>query len=159
MINSITTLFMKRRAKHEDEMIASYRILNLIAKCGKRHCIGEALLIAYIEEFVYAVMHQDPTNDLKMLPLSDNSASRRIDEMADGTESWLVAILQTTSFLMQLDESIITENNALLIAYVRFHNKKSELQEEMLFVQNLITDMRGLSIFTYYYSYNNNYYK
>ena len=34
------------------------------------------------------------------------------------------------------------------MAYVRFFNKKSELQEEMLFVQNLITDTRRLSIFT-----------
>ena len=66
-----------------------------------------------------------------------------IDEIADDIESQLEAILQTTSFSIQLDESTITDNNALLMAYVRFFNKKSELQEEMLFVQNVITDNRG----------------
>ena len=49
---------------------------------------------------------------------------------------------------MQLDESTITDSNDLLMTYVRFFDKKSELQEEMPFVQNLISDMRGISIFT-----------
>ena len=100
-----------------------------------------------IVEFVSTVMHQDPANDLKMLPLSDTTVSRRIDEMADDIESQLVAILQITSFSMQLHKSTITNNNALM-ANIRFFNKKSELQKELVFAQNLITDMRGLSIFT-----------
>ena len=75
-------------------------------------------MIPAIEECVSAVMHQDPTNDLKILPLSDTTVSRRIAEMADDIECQLVAILQATSFFMQLNESTFAYSNALLMAYV-----------------------------------------
>ena len=59
------------------------------------HNIEETLLIPVTDELVNTVMHQDPTNDLKILPLSDITASQHIDEMADNIESQLVSILQT----------------------------------------------------------------
>jgi hypothetical protein len=49
---------------------------------------------------------------------------------------------------MQLDESTIADNNALLMAHVRHLNKNNTLHAEMLFTLNLNTDITGLSIFT-----------
>ena len=146
--HTITASFKKQSAKNEDGLTESYRISKLIAKSGKSHNIGETLLIPSIQEYVSTVMHRDPTDDIKTLALSDTTVSLRIDEMAVDVESQLVAILQTTSFSIQLDESTITDNNALLMAYVRYFNENGVLQEEMLFVQNLITDTKGVSIFT-----------
>ena len=80
--------------------------------------------------------------------MHDDKLLERIDEMAETIENQLVAIPQTTSFFMQLDESTITGNDTLLMAYVRLFSKESELHEDMVFVHNLITDSRGLSIFT-----------
>lgn len=151
--HTITASFKKQSAKNKDGLTASYRMSKLIAKSGRSHNIGETLLIPSIQEYVSTVMHQDPTDDIKTLALSDTTVSRRIDEMAVDVESQLVTILQTTSFSIQLDESTITDNNALLMAYVRYFNENSVLQEEMLFVQNLITDTKGVSIFTAVKSY------
>ena len=67
MQNCIATLFKKQEAKHKDGMIILYRISEHIAKCVKSHSIEEKLSIPAIEECVYTVMHQDPTNDLQML--------------------------------------------------------------------------------------------
>ena len=49
---------------------------------------------------------------------------RRIDETAEDVENSLCAYLKTSRFSIQLDESILPGNEALLLAYVRF--KKEE---------------------------------
>ncbi len=98
-------------------------------------------------------MHQDPTNVLKILPLSNKTVSRRIDEMACDVEKQLISTLQTRSFSLQIDESTITDNDALLMAYVRYFDDNSILQEEMLFADKLITDTKGTSIFAMVKSY------
>ncbi|CAH1988051.1 unnamed protein product [Acanthoscelides obtectus] len=54
--------------------------------------------------------------------------------------------LQTTHFSIQLDESTLPDNAALLLAYVRFIMNQ-EIYEELLFARNLITDTKGVSIF------------
>lgn len=152
------TLIQKQIAKNEDGLIASYHISNLIAKTGKSHNIGEALIIPCIKEFIATVMHMDIPDSLKTLPLSDTTVSRRIDEMAINVESKLVTILQRTSFSIQLDESTISDNISLLMVYVRYLDDNNELQEEMLFTVNLISDTKGLSIFDavkFYFDKNN----
>ncbi|XP_028656972.2 protein ZBED8-like [Erpetoichthys calabaricus] len=91
-------------------------------------------------------MHQDIPQILKTLPLSDSTVKRRIDEMAVNVENKLISILQNSSFSMQLDESTIADNDALLMAYVRYFDENNILREEMLFAITL-TDTKGLSIF------------
>lgn len=56
------------------------------------------------------------------IPLSNSSVSRRIDEMATDIESKLGNNLQTTEFVLQLRESTLCDNEAMLLAYVRFVN-------------------------------------
>ncbi|KAK9406799.1 hypothetical protein NXF25_005573 [Crotalus adamanteus] len=98
-------------------------------------------------------MHQDIPENLKTLPLSDSTVKRRIDEMAVNIEKNLISILQNSSFSMQLDESTLADNNALLMACVHYFDENNTLQEEMLFAIKLITDTRGLSIFNIVKSY------
>ena len=98
-------------------------------------------------------MHQDPSKVLKTLPLSNTSVSRRIDEMAANVEDELAVILRNILFSIQLDESTTVDNNAILMAYGRYFDEDTILQEEMLFTSNLITNTKGLSIFTAVKSY------
>lgn len=146
--STITSSFNKQNAKNEDGLTASYRISQLIAKSGKNHTIGETLIIPSIKEFISTVMHQDPNEVIKTLPLSDTTIMRRIDEMAVNVENKLIHILKNSSFSLQLDESTIVDSNALLMAYVRYLDESNEMQEEMLFTLSLTTDTTGLSIFT-----------
>ena len=139
MINKITT-------KNDDGLVASYNISLLIAKCGKPHTIGKKLILPAIREFISTVMHQDASSVVRSIPLSNNSVARRIDELAIDVEQQLCKDLQTTEFALQLDESTLRDNEALLMAYVRYiHNGVSK--EEMLFSKPLETDTRGETIF------------
>ena len=89
-----------------------------------------------MREIISTVMHQDPTEVIKVLPLSDTSVQRRIDEMALDVEEQLVTILRVTQFSLQMDESTLSGNEALLMGYVRYFDKDHKLQEEMLFAEN-----------------------
>ncbi|XP_071035296.1 zinc finger MYM-type protein 6-like [Parasteatoda tepidariorum] len=80
------------------------------------------------------------------VPLSNNTVSRRIDEMAANVESKLIKFLKEGKFELQIDESTVIDNKAVL-AYVRFINESKEINEEMLFTRTLNTDTKGLSFF------------
>ncbi|KFD62778.1 hypothetical protein M514_05178 [Trichuris suis] len=66
--------------------------------------------------------------------------------MAMDVEEALCDLLRRTEFSLQLDESTLPGNEALLLAYVRFI-KDEQLTEEFLFSRELSTDAKGESIF------------
>uniref|UniRef100_A0A5S6QBN6 DUF4371 domain-containing protein n=1 Tax=Trichuris muris TaxID=70415 RepID=A0A5S6QBN6_TRIMR len=70
------------------------------------------------------------------IPLSNDTVQRRIDEMANDVEVTLCDFLKATQFSLQLDESTLPGNEALLLAYVRFI-KAEKLEQEMLFAREL----------------------
>ena len=72
--------------------------------------------------------------------------SRRIDEMAGDIEKQLIAHLQVKQFALQLDESTLRDNEAILLAYVRFNSDEGP-KEEMLLARSLVTDTKGETIF------------
>ena len=125
--SSIDGMINKIATKNDDGLVASYNISLLIAKCGKPHTIGEKLILPAIRVVISTVMHQDASSVVRSIPLSNNSVSRRIDELAVDVEQQLCQVLQTTEFALQLDESTLRDNEALLMAYVRYiHNVVSK---------------------------------
>ncbi|KFD60905.1 hypothetical protein M514_26894 [Trichuris suis] len=66
--------------------------------------------------------------------------------MAEDIEEQLVCLLRSKKFSLQLDETLLQDNDALLMVYVRFR-RGTELTEEMLFARRIKTDVTGLSIF------------
>ncbi|KAE9521889.1 hypothetical protein AGLY_017696 [Aphis glycines] len=66
--------------------------------------------------------------------------------MSHDVKSNLCNYLQTAYFSIQLDESTLPCNEALLLAYVRFVMDQ-EINEELLFAKTLTTDTKGESIF------------
>jgi hypothetical protein len=136
-----------KRATNEDGMVASYKISNLIAQSGKPHSIGESLLVPAMSELITTVLHQNPTEILKRVPLSNDTVRRRIDEMAGDVEAQLITKLQHQSFSLQIDESTLSDSQSLLLGYVRFIEAE-DLREELLFALDLITDTKGETIFS-----------
>uniref|UniRef100_A0A5S6QTJ3 DUF4371 domain-containing protein n=1 Tax=Trichuris muris TaxID=70415 RepID=A0A5S6QTJ3_TRIMR len=100
-----------------DKRTKQPRISMLIAKTGHSNTIGEELLIPKI-------------------PLSNNTVQRRMDEMANNVEDALCRSLRTTQFSIQIDESCLPGNEALLLTYVRFIKDK-KLVQELLFAMEL----------------------
>ncbi|KAG0442087.1 SCAN domain-containing protein 3 [Dictyocoela muelleri] len=72
--------------------------------------------------------------------------------MANDVEIELISQLKNVKFALQLDETTLPDNSAILIAYVRYLHENT-IKEEMLFIRNLKTDKRGESIFTEVHKY------
>ncbi|CAH2010341.1 unnamed protein product [Acanthoscelides obtectus] len=143
---TLDRMFASTSQRNDDGLRASYNISLLIAKSGKLHTIGEKLSLPAVEEVLKTVLHKPASDIIKRIPLSNNTVETRIDEMSSDVESFLCNYLQTTHFSIQLDESTLPDNAALLLAYVRFIMNQ-EIYEELLFARTLITDTKGESIF------------
>ncbi|CAH1979784.1 unnamed protein product [Acanthoscelides obtectus] len=138
---TLDRMFASTSQRNDDGLRASYNISLLIAKSGKPHTIGEKLILPAVEEVLKTVLHKPASDIIKRIPLSNNTVERRIDEMSSDIESFLCNYLQTTHFSIQLDESTLPDNAALLLAYVRFIMNQ-EIYEELLFARTLITDTK-----------------
>ncbi|KFD46691.1 hypothetical protein M513_12401 [Trichuris suis] len=133
------------RIEH-DCLLVSYRLALMIAKAGKAHSIGEELILPAAAEIIETVLHQPARATIDKIPLSRRTVKRRIDAMARDIEDTLFSELKNTEFALQLDESTLPGNEALLLAYVRFVKGES-LAEELLFAKELLTNAKGESIF------------
>ncbi|KAK2719167.1 hypothetical protein QYM36_004863 [Artemia franciscana] len=89
-------------------------------------------------------MKQNAIEITNSIPLSNSSVLQCIDEMVEDVEKQLIAHLQVKQFALQLDQSTLRDNEALLLAYVRFNNEGPE--EEMLFARCLMTDKKEPNI-------------
>jgi hypothetical protein len=142
----ITSMFRKQNTVSESGLKASYEIASLIAKTGKPHTIGETLIIPAVKVVMRTMLQKDSHEVTTNLPLSNNSVGRRIDEMAANVEEQLVKKLQQVKFALQVDESVVRDSEALLLAYVRFIDEGA-MKEEFLFAQSLKTDTTAASIY------------
>ncbi|KFD65047.1 hypothetical protein M514_22764 [Trichuris suis] len=129
-----------------DGLRASFNISLMIARSGKAHTIGEELLQPVVSEVLRTVLHMPAAETIKSIPLSNNTVQRRIDEMGKNVEETLCNFLKSTKFSLQLDESSLPGNEAILLAYVRFI-KEEDLAQEFLFARELVMDSKGKSIF------------
>ncbi len=57
---------------------------------------------------------------MSLLPLSNSTIKSKIDEMSTNVEIQLVNLLKSTEFGIQIDESTLQNNEALLLVYVRY---------------------------------------
>ncbi|GFW51241.1 SCAN domain-containing protein 3 [Trichonephila clavipes] len=74
--------------------------------------------------------------DVKAMTLSNSPISRRIDEMSEDIEMQLVEKLKTRKLSLQLDESTLRDNEAILITCVKYVDKE-HFAEEILFCKSL----------------------
>lgn len=142
---TISTSFASCSNKNSDGLHASYDLSLLIAKTGTPHTFGEKLILPAIKMALTRLLPK-PTDIIKKIPLSNDSVQRRIDEMAADVEFSLCDYLKTCRFSIQLDESTLPNNEALLLAYVRFV-KDGKVCQELLFAKCLETDTKGETIF------------
>ncbi|XP_076043636.1 zinc finger BED domain-containing protein 5-like [Oratosquilla oratoria] len=87
---TVNRMFTQKVTKIDRGMLSSYKISNLIAKAGKPHTIGESLIMPVVAIVLSTVMKLSPQEVTSIIPLSNSSVSRRIDEMAADVESQVV---------------------------------------------------------------------
>ena len=117
----------------------------LIARNGKPHTLGEDIIKPALSIFT-KVVQQKSDNDVRLIPLSNDSVRTRIDEMACDVEVQLVEKLRQSKFTMQLDETTVSGSQALLMAYVRYISD-GLFHEEMLFCRSLENTTTALEIY------------
>ncbi|XP_068241809.1 SCAN domain-containing protein 3-like [Palaemon carinicauda] len=117
---TLNHMFTQKVAKVDIGMLASYKRANLVAKAGKPHPIDESLIMLAVAVVLSTVMNQSPQEVTSVIPLSNSSVSRHIDERATDVENQKVSKLQVNEFSLQLDGSTLTDNSALLVAFLRF---------------------------------------
>ncbi|XP_014777393.1 SCAN domain-containing protein 3-like [Octopus bimaculoides] len=84
---------------------------------------------------------------MKKIPLSNNTTSRRIHEMANDVKHQLINILQCSEISIQVDESVVVGNQCLMMVYVRYLSEDLQPCEELLFTEKLPLDSKGATIF------------
>ncbi len=124
--------------------VASYRVALRIAKAGKAHTIGEMLILPAAKDLCSVMLAASKINSV---PLSDNTISRRISDMAqDVKEQVLDSIRHSPFFALQIVESTDVASCAQLLTYVQFV-KNMDIQEEFLFSSSFPTHTTGELIF------------
>ncbi len=118
--NTISSFKKKSAVTTESGLIASYERAQIISKTGSAHTVVENIIWPSFEILMKTVLHQDSGNVLKALPLSNDLIWRRIDKMSFDIENQLVDKLKNNKFSLQIDESTISNNKAILMAYIRF---------------------------------------
>ena len=132
-------LFKQADKQQENGLIAFYNISNLITKIAKLHTIGEDLTMPAAKEITERVLQQSASSVLRAVPLNNDTVKRRIDEMSSDVFKQFVDIFSVTKHSLQTDESTLSNNELLLLGYMRFvHNMQA--QKEMLFAIGLPAD-------------------
>ncbi len=127
--------------------VASYRVALRIAKAGKAHTIGETLILPAAKDLCSVMLGEAAASKIDSVPLSDNTISRRISDMAqDVKEQVLDSVRHSPFFALQIDESTDVASCAQLLTYVRYV-KNMDIQEEFLFSSPLPTHTTGEQIF------------
>jgi hypothetical protein len=112
-------------------LAASLKASYLIAKTKKPHSIGESLVLPAAIKIVSIMHGESYANELKMIPLSRDTVSRRIENKSDNIKSQLLNRLRGNYFAMQLDESTDITNLAQLLVYVRYIYK-DKIEEDFI---------------------------
>ncbi|GFV74381.1 SCAN domain-containing protein 3 [Trichonephila clavipes] len=86
----------------------------------KPHTIAEELILPAAIEILETMFGDNFAKELQSIPLSNDTLSRRIDDIAEDVEQQLFGKLRDKSFSIQLDEATDSNKDAHFIAYVRF---------------------------------------
>ncbi|XP_046688548.1 zinc finger MYM-type protein 6-like [Homalodisca vitripennis] len=89
---------------------------------------------------------EDAGKLLLKIPLSNNTISRRIDDISEDINNQLINSLRGKEFGIQLDEATDSHKDANLICYVRYVNE-NQLIEDLLFCKEIEGGTSGKELF------------
>ena len=128
---------------------ASYLVALRIAKAKKPHTIAEDLLLPAAKDIVRVMLGVEYVNKLNTISLSNNTVSRRIDDMSADIIEQVIQEIKSAPlgiFSIQLDESTDVANCSQLLVYVRYINE-GEFKDEFLFCKPLETTTTAHDVF------------
>ncbi|GFV56178.1 SCAN domain-containing protein 3 [Trichonephila clavipes] len=139
------TFLKKTLSVNEKALLTSYKVSYKIARCKKPHTIAEELILPAAIEIVETMFGDNFAKELQSIPLSNDTVSRRIDDIAEDVEQQLFGKLLDKLFSIQLDEATDSNKDAHFIAYVRFWDDMYEV--ELLFCKPMKLKATAISLF------------
>ncbi|CAG4961657.1 unnamed protein product [Parnassius apollo] len=124
---------------------ASYLVSYRIAQAGEAHTIAENLIKPCVSDITKYMLDEKSARHLSTVPLSNDTVSRRIHDLASYVKQELVACLQKIRVALQMDESTDVTGLAILLVIVRYPYERS-FEEDMLMCSPLPTNTTGEEI-------------
>ncbi|GBP54132.1 Zinc finger BED domain-containing protein 5 [Eumeta japonica] len=109
---------------------ASYLVSYRIAQAGEAHTIAENLIKPCVLDITKCMLDEKSAKHLSTVPLSNDTVSRRIHDLASYAKQELVTRLQKTRFALQMDES--TDVAGLAILVIVRYLYESSFEEDMV---------------------------
>uniref|UniRef100_A0A674JCF8 HAT C-terminal dimerisation domain-containing protein n=1 Tax=Terrapene triunguis TaxID=2587831 RepID=A0A674JCF8_9SAUR len=145
--SDITSFISKASTDNENALEASYRVSYRVAKASKAHTIAESLIGPCIKDVVHCMLGEKAAKRIDMVPLSNNTLSRRINDMSNNVETIIVQRVKNSPYYaIQLDESSDEANLAILLLFVRYVNE-GLVEDDLLFCRPLEERTTGEDIF------------
>ena len=91
-----------------------------VARTKSSHTIAKNSILPAAVDMYEVVWDSQCAAKLKEIPLSNNTISRRLDDISHDFRSQLLKRLNKTDFVIQLDESTDIFSESQLLVYVRY---------------------------------------
>ncbi|XP_029655925.1 zinc finger BED domain-containing protein 5-like [Octopus sinensis] len=131
------------------------KVSYLVARCGEAHTIAENLIKPCSKKIIECIYGEQMSKKLDLVPLSNNTISRRIQELSKNIETQLLIRLNNSNgFAIQIDESTDVEGLAVLLVFVRYPFDDI-IEEDMLMSESLESN----TIKNYFFAKNINWNK
>lgn len=126
---------------------SSFIIAYEIAKAKKAFRLAEQVIQPCVLKVVSALFGESASKKIESVPLSHQTISRRVSEIATDVKQQLYSRLkQSTHFCLQFDESVDVTNDAILVGFVRYvHEYK--IKEDIFCFSSLPDRTTGERIF------------
>ncbi|XP_073711484.1 SCAN domain-containing protein 3-like [Misgurnus anguillicaudatus] len=132
---------------------ASYLVARRVAQTKKAFTIAEELVLPAAVDMCREMIGEAAAKKLLTIPLSNDTVSHRITDMATDIQNQLLEKIKSSPFFsLQLDESTDVTNAALLLVFVRYR-WNSSLHEDILFCGELPTRTTAQECFRYMDNY------
>lgn len=140
-------VFIRQKTLSDKAQEASYAVAELVAKKMKSHTSAETLIMPACCEVAKIMFGEEYEKQVKKIPMSNNTISRRIKEMSEDVEIQVIDKLKLVDmFALQLDESTDISGKPQVVTFVRFIEDQSFI-EQFLFCKDLPETTKGQDIF------------
>ncbi|XP_023211907.1 protein ZBED8-like [Centruroides sculpturatus] len=131
--------YFKDLIKLQEKQKDSYLVAEIIAREMKPHTIGETLIRPAYTAIVRTIFGAEAKEEIKKIPLSNDTTSRRISDLSVDIENWM---------------SQVIGGKAQLLAFTRFI-KDHEILEEFLCCKEFEKTTTGKDVFDIMNTYFN----
>jgi len=139
--------FTKKVTISDKAQQASFLVAEIVAQQSKPHTVAEKLIMPACIAIVKTMLGSDAADEIKKVPVSDNTISRRIDDMSTDIESNLTDRVKSAGmFALQADESTDVSGKAQLLLFIRFVDE-GKIVENFFCCKELTTTTTGQNIF------------